>query len=84
MRRPQSNGFIERFHRTALDEHFRVMGRTKWYESLVEMQADLEAYLETYNRRRPHQGLGMNGKTPYEVFVEGLGWNQESGGDEAA
>lgn len=26
--RPQSNGFIQRFHRTLLDEHLRVKGRT--------------------------------------------------------
>jgi len=26
--RPQSNGYIERFHRTLLDEHLRVKGRT--------------------------------------------------------
>ncbi|MBC6488026.1 hypothetical protein A9Z50_02365 [Aeromonas hydrophila] len=28
VRRPQSNGFIERRHRTLLDEHFRIKGRT--------------------------------------------------------
>jgi len=32
VRRPQSNGYVERLHRTLLDEHFRVMGRTKFYE----------------------------------------------------
>lgn len=68
VRRPQSNGFIERFHRTLLDEHFRVKGRTTWYETVEEMQADLEAYLELYNTRRPHRGRGMNGRTPAQVF----------------
>ena len=28
VRRPQSNGFIERLHRTLLDEYFRIKGRT--------------------------------------------------------
>ena len=28
IRKPQSNGFIERLHRTLLDEHFRIKGRT--------------------------------------------------------
>ncbi len=32
VKRPQSNGFVERLHRTLLDEHFRVMGRKKFYE----------------------------------------------------
>jgi transposase InsO family protein len=72
VRRPQSNGFIERFHRTLLDEHLRVTGRTKWYETVEEMQNDLDEFLLRYNTQRPHQGLNMNGRTPYQVFVEGL------------
>jgi transposase InsO family protein len=69
--RPQSNGFIERFHRTLLEEHLRIKGRTTWYEAVDEMQQDLDAYLETYNTRRPHRGRGMEGRTPYEVFKAG-------------
>jgi transposase InsO family protein len=72
VRRPQSNGFIERFHRTLLDEHLRTKGRTTWYETVGEMQEDLETYLEHYNRKRPHRGRGMNGRTPYEVFTKTL------------
>lgn len=72
VRRPQSNGFIERFHRTLLDEHFRVKGRTTWYETVEEMQTDLDAYFEVYNRKRPHRGRGMEGRTPYTVFKAGL------------
>jgi transposase InsO family protein len=68
--RPQSNGFVERLHRTLLDEHFRLMGRKKWYESIDEMQKDLEIYLKQYNQQRPHQGRNMNGRTPYKVFVD--------------
>lgn len=72
VRRPQSNGFIERLHRTLLDEHFRIMGRTKWYEGIEEMQQDLDAFLETYNTQRPHQGRGMKGRTPITVFLAGI------------
>ena len=36
------------------------------------MQADLGAYLETYNRKRPHRGRGMESRTPYQVFRAGL------------
>ena len=72
VRRPQSNGFVERLHRTLLDEHFRVMGRKKFYESVEEMQTDLDAYLVIYNTKRPHQGRNMNGRTPEKVFLEGL------------
>ena len=50
----------------------RVKGRTTWYETVEEMQTDLEAYLETYNRKRTHRGRAMEGRTPYQVFKAGL------------
>ncbi len=77
--RPQSNGIAERLHRTLLDEHFRIQGRTIWYESLEEMQKDLDAYLLRYNRERPHQGRGMDGRTPLEAFIAGLPTTEETG-----
>jgi len=72
VRRPQSNGYVERLHRTFLDEHFRIAGRTKFYESVDEMQNDFDKYLEHYNNERSHQGRNMNGRTPYQAFVEGI------------
>ncbi|QJT08135.1 IS481 family transposase [Oceanidesulfovibrio marinus] len=72
VRRPQSNGFVERLHRTLLDEHFRIKGREKWYESVEEMQEDLDSYLNHYNRERTHQGRGMNGRVPYQAFLDGI------------
>lgn len=83
VRRPQSNGFVERFHRTILDEHFRIKGRTKFYEAVDEMQLDLDGYLIHYNQERPHQGRNMNGKTPKMVFVEGLKKRPKPGGKAA-
>jgi transposase InsO family protein len=72
VRRPQSNGIVERLHRTLLDEHFRVEGRRTWFETIEEMQAVLDLYLDGYNQRRPHQGRGMHGRTPAQAFKEGL------------
>jgi len=72
VRRPQSNGFIERLHKTLLDEFFRIAGRTKWYESVEEMQKDLDTYLIHYNTKRPHQGRMMEGRTPLTMFKRGL------------
>ncbi|EKO50758.1 integrase core domain protein [Leptospira kirschneri str. 200803703] len=46
VRRPRSNGYVERLHRTLLDEHFRIAGRSKFYESIDEMQIDLEIFFE--------------------------------------
>ena len=70
--RPQSNGIVERLHRTLLDEHLRVQGRTVWHETVAEMQTALDAFLLRYNRERPHQGRGMNGRTPWQAFRDGL------------
>jgi len=70
VRSPQSNGFVERLHRTILDEHFRVEGRKTWFETVAEMQSSLDAYLKHYNEKRPHQGRGMNGRTPAQAFLE--------------
>lgn len=70
--RPQSNGFVERLHRTLLDEHFRIAGRTTWYESVEQMQGDLEKYLHHYNHERPHQGRMMEGRTPAQMFEAGI------------
>jgi transposase InsO family protein len=70
--RPQSNGIVERLHRTLLDEHFRVEGRRTWFETIAEMQTVLDAYLVQYNTKRPHQGRGMNGRTPSKAFTDGI------------
>ena len=70
--RPQSNGIVERLHRTLLDEHLRVQGRTVGYETVEEMQKAIDGYLVRYNTERPHQGRGMNGRTRLQTFIEGL------------
>jgi len=72
VKRPQSNGIVEHLHRTLLDEHFRVEGRRTWFETIEEMQGVLDEYLVAYNTRRPHQGRGMNGRTPAKAFIDGL------------
>ncbi|MBI2585014.1 MAG: IS481 family transposase [Rhodospirillales bacterium] len=82
VRRPQSNGYVERLHRTLLDEHFRVEGRRTWFESIDEMQVALDAYLKTYNNDRPHQGRGMNGRTPAMAFAAGLPATPKKDNDE--
>ena len=72
VKRPQSNGIVERLHGTLLDEHFRVEGRRTWFETIDEMQGALDTYLIGYNTKRPHQGRAMNGRTPLKAFIDGL------------
>lgn len=47
---PQTNGICERFHKTVLNEFYRVAFRKKIFASLNELQTDLDAWLRLYNR----------------------------------
>jgi transposase InsO family protein len=69
VRTPRTNGFVERFHRTALDEFFRLTFRKKFYHDLEELQADFDAWLAYYNHKRPHLGYRNMGRTPMETFA---------------
>ena len=69
---PQTNGICERFHRTLLDEFYRVAFRKKIYRTIDELQVDLDAWLVEYNEQRPHQGRWCFGKTPMQTFLDAL------------
>ena len=69
---PQSNGICERFHKTVLDEFYRVAFRKKVYNSLEELQRDLDLWLKEYNEERPHSGKYCYGKTPMQTFLDTL------------
>jgi len=71
-RSPQTNGICERFHKTVLNEFYRVAFRKKIYASLEELQADLDAWLREYNEARPHQGRWCYGKTPMQTFLDSV------------
>ena len=69
---PQTNGICERFHRTVLDEFYRIAFRKKIYHTIDELQADLDAWLVEYNYRRPHQGRWCFGKTPMQTLLDAI------------
>jgi len=69
---PQTNGICERFHTTALNEFYRVAFRKKFYRTIDDLQADLDAWLAEYNELRPHQGRWCFGKTPMQTFIDTL------------
>src|ERR1700716_4712991 len=77
---PQTNGICERFHRTVLDEFYRVAFRKKIYQTIDELQADLDAWIAEYNRQRPHQGRWCFGKTPMLSFLDALPLAKTHGG----
>jgi transposase InsO family protein len=67
--RPQTNGKVERFNRTLLDEW--AYGRL--YRSNAERTRALARWLRLYNHRRPHTAL--DGLTPMAVLVNNVHGN---------
>ena len=47
-RSPQTNGICERFHKTMLNEFYKVTFRKKIYRDIETLQADLDIWLEQY------------------------------------
>jgi len=66
VRSPQTNGFVERFNRTVLDEFLRPSLRQKFYGSVEALQEDLDQWLKHYNEERPHRGYRNRGKRPID------------------
>ena len=71
MATPRTNGFVERFNRTVLDEFFRETFRSKLYVSVEELQTDLDVWFNYYNTERPHRGYRNMGKRPIETIEQG-------------
>ena len=71
-RHPQTKGICERFHRTIQEAFYATAFRKKLYHRLEELQADLDLWLDEYNRTRPHSGKYCYGKTPMQTFLDSL------------
>ena len=75
---PQTNGICEPFHRTILDEFYRVTFRKTLYESIEQLQEDLDNWINYYNTERTHQGKRCKGKTPMQTLLDGkLKWHEK-------
>jgi transposase InsO family protein len=74
---PQTNGICERFHKTVLNEFYRVAFRKKVYRSIDELQTDLDSWMTEYNEARPHQGRWCFGKTPMQTFLDAMPMTKE-------
>ena len=68
---PQTNGICERFHKTILHEFYNITFRKKIYESINELQKDLDEWLYHYNYDRTHQGKMCCGRTPMQTLLDG-------------
>ena len=65
IRTPKTNGLVERFNGTVLDEFFRI----KMRETVEALQADLDAWFVHYNTERPHLGYRNMGRRPAETLM---------------
>ncbi len=67
----RSNGICERFHKTILQEFYQVAFRKKLFETIEQLQADLNEWLAHYNTERTHQGKMCCGRTPLQTMIDG-------------
>jgi transposase InsO family protein len=74
---PQTNGICERFHRTVLNEFYRVAFHKKVYPSIDKLQVDLDGWITEYDEARPHQGRWCFGKTPMQTFLDAMPMTKE-------
>lgn len=69
---PQTNGICERFHKTMQEECYHILFRKKLYNTLDELQSDIDTWLTNYNNERSHSGKHCFGKTPMQTFRDSL------------
>jgi transposase InsO family protein len=72
VRRPQTNGSVERLNQTVKDEFYAVAFRKKLYSTIEEIQVDLDDFMLYYNSQRTNQGRHCQGRTPTQTFQKGL------------
>jgi len=83
LRRPQSNGFVERFNGTVQAEFFDLAFRTTLYTAIEQLQVDLDQWLVHYNTERPHQGYHNMGRRPFDTIQESLKQSQSQSQQQA-
>ena len=71
VKHPQTNGICERFHKTILQEFYQIAFRKHLYESIEQLQKDLDEWIDHYNNERTHQGKICEGKTPMQTLEGG-------------
>jgi len=54
---PQTNGIVERFHKTLLDEFYRIAFRKRLYTTIDELQADLDTWIAEYKLASQHPSV---------------------------
>ncbi len=71
VRHPQTNGSTERLNQIIQNEFYKVAFRKKLYNSLEEIQIDLDEFMNYYNNERTNQGKYCQGRTPMQTLKDG-------------
>jgi transposase InsO family protein len=66
--RPQSNGHVERLHRTILEECWRPAFARFMQVRLAGLRRELASYLTYYNHQRAHTGRKTAGRCPTDLI----------------
>jgi transposase InsO family protein len=66
--KPMFNGRCERFQRTIYDEFYKKEFRTRFFDTIEDLQESLNRFLVFYNFERPHFGVIKTGATPVDVL----------------
>jgi len=64
---PQTNGIVERFHKTVLDQFYRIAFRKKIYGSIAELQTDLDRWSKVTMRKGRTKDDGASAKRRCDV-----------------
>ena len=56
---PKSNGMVERFNRTLLEEFYQIVMLKNVYTSLEQLQDELDSFIYYYNFKRTNQGYRL-------------------------
>jgi transposase InsO family protein len=65
--RPQSNGHVERLHRTILEECWRPVFARFMQLRFAGLRRELASYLDYYNNQRAHTGRITAGRCPADL-----------------
>jgi transposase InsO family protein len=66
--RPQTNGHVERLHKTILDECWRPSFARYLHVTYTGLRRDLTEYLTYYNTDRAHNGRITKGRIPTDII----------------
>ena len=67
IRRPTASA---RFFKTILQDFYQAAFRRKIYQSIEELQYDLDEWIAYYNNKRTHQGKMCCGRTPMQTLID--------------